>query len=151
MFEKIKNLAKHPYFQQFKDVRAVGLAVFGLIALMVTWSGIKAVQTNYTLQKQISRLEQENQVSQLENDNQKLQNQYYNTNQYLELASRQYFGKASPGETVLIVPKEVALRYAPQTAVVKTASRKKSYDKPTYQKNFEAWIDFFLHRSTGGI
>ncbi len=148
MFEKIKNYIKHPYFQQFRDLRAVGLAAFGIIALMVTWSGIKAVQTNYGLQKQIAQLEQENQVRQLENNNLKLKNEYYNTDQYLELSARRNFGKAAPGEQVILVPRDVALKYAASLPAVKSQAQEKSAPKPTYQKNFEAWIDFFFHRQT---
>ena len=92
MFEKIKNYQKHPYIQQFRDVRAIGLAVFGVIALMVTWSGVKAVQTNYSLQKRISGLQQQNDITALQNNNLKLQNQYLKTDQFLELTARREFG-----------------------------------------------------------
>lgn len=149
VFEKIKSYQKHPYFQQLKEPKSLGLIVFGIIALMVTWSGVKAVQTNYSLQKQISRLGQENDVKQLENNNLKLKNEYYNTNQYLELTARRAFGKAAPGEQVLIVPKEVALAHTVNIQKPKTsiAQAKQPGTKPAYQKNFEAWIDFFLHRT----
>ena len=148
MFEKIKNYKNHPYIQDLRDIRSWGLILFGVIALMVTWSGIKSVQTNYSLQKQISRIEQENQVKDLENNNLKLQNEYYNTDEFLELSARQDFGKAAPGEKILIVPKEVALAHTVDFTVHQTSKVKKQPgNKPTYQKNFEAWIDFFLHRS----
>lgn len=144
MFEKIKT---HPYISQFRDVRAIGLAVFGIIALMVTWSGIKAVQTNYSLQKQISKLQQQNEVTQLQNNNQKLQNKYLQTDDYLELAARREFGLAAPGEKVLIVPQNIALAYTKDLSVEKAGTKKhSSEDKPLYQENFQHWIDFFLHR-----
>src|SRR3990167_10839040 len=108
MFEKIK---KHPLTQQLRDPRAIGLVAFGIVAVLVTWSGIKAVQTNYGLQKQIARLQQQNEVHNLENTNLKLQNEYLNTDQFLELAARREFGKAAPGETVLLVPKSIALAH----------------------------------------
>lgn len=147
MFEKLKNYQKHPYIQQFRDVRAVGLAVFGIIALMVTWSGVKAVQTNYSLQKQISKLQQENDVTALKNTNQKLQNEYLGTDDYLELAARREFGLAAPGEKVLIVPRNVALAHSRDLSADKSStSKSSSEDKPLYQQNFQHWIDFFLHR-----
>jgi hypothetical protein len=114
---------------------------------MVSWSGVKAIDANYGLQKQISRLDQENEVQRLSNENLRLQNGYYNTPQYLEIAARQEFGLAAPGETVLQVPRSVALAHTvdlpklePQTAA------KDESKKPFYQKNFQAWMDFFLHR-----
>ena len=148
MFEKLKLIAKHPYAQLLTDSRSLGLLTFGVVALLVTWSGVKAVQTNYELQKQISGLEQNNQVQKLENDNQRLKNDYYNSDEFLELAARRQFGKAAPGETLYLVPKNVALAHA--STVVASSSKQNTKEpethKPTYQKNFEAWVNFYLHR-----
>ncbi len=147
MFRKIKNLHKSPFWQQFRDTRAIGLAAFGIIAILVTWSGIKAVQKNYTLQKQISELRQQNEVKKLENENLKLSNQYYETDRFLELAARRQFGKAAPGETVVFVPKSVALsNTADLSKTDETKKSEKAAEKPAYQRNFQKWIDFFLHR-----
>ena len=146
MLEKIKNTIKNPRMQQFKDVRVVGLAFFGVIVLLVSWNSIGVIQTNYNLQKQIARMEQQNNVHKLENDNQKLRNQYYNTDQFLELQARKQFGRALPGETLMLIPKEVALSKVhpiDKAPIVKASSES---DKPRYQQNFEAWMDFFLHR-----
>lgn len=150
VLEKIKTIFKHSYWQQFRDARAIGLAVFGVIALMVTWSGIKSVQTNYGLQKEISRLQQENSVTQLKVNNLKLQNEYYKTDQYLELTARREFGLAAPGEKVLLVPKNVALAHAEDLSADKKSAEASQNieDKPVYQQNFEHWVDFFLHRQT---
>lgn len=150
MLEKIKSYRRHPRTQQLRDPRALGLVAFGVVAILVTWSGIKAVQTNYGLQKQISRLEQENAVQSLENTNLKLQNEYLNTDQFLELAARREFGKAAPGETVLLVPKDVSLAHTVDLTKSTKAKSQPAATKPTYQKNFEAWIDFFLHRQSSG-
>ena len=132
--------------QQLRDPRAIGLVAFGIVAVLVTWSGIKAVQTNYGLQKQIARLQQQNEVHNLENTNLKLQNEYLNTDQFLELAARREFGKAAPGETVLLVPKSVALAHTVDLDKSTKPKSQPSVSKPSYQRNFEAWIDFFLHR-----
>jgi cell division protein FtsB len=148
MLEKIKKYSKHSYIAQLKDVRVIGLLVFGIIVLLVTWSGLGAIQSNFVLQKQIARLEQENRVKELENNNLKLKNQYYNTDQYLELQARRQFGKAAPGETLVLVPKTVALaRTVEIPKVKKEQATKTAPQKPGYQKNFEAWIEFFVHRS----
>jgi len=133
------------WFGQFRDVRAVGLVVFLVVALMVSWSGAKVIQRNYDLQKQISELQQENNVQELANNNIKLENQYYNTDQYLELKARQDFGLGAPGETELMVPKEVAMAYVTPLPASGKAPNPAS-DRPAYQRNFEDWVDFFLHR-----
>jgi cell division protein FtsB len=143
-FEKVSE-----FVLQFRDVRAVGLVLFLVIVLLVSWSGIKVIDTNYRLQKDISRLEQQNEVKKLANDNIKLENEYYQTNQYLDIAARQDFGLAAPGETVLNVPTQVALAHtidlqdAEQIQVQKTKAK-----QPAYQRNFQAWINFLLNRQT---
>ena len=148
MFEKLKDYQKYPYAKVLGDTRSLGLIAFGIIALLVSWSGVKSIQTNYELQKQISELTQQNEVKKLENNNLKLRNEYYKTDQFIELAARRQFGKAAPGETVFIVPKRVALA---NTIDIDTGKQSKDVDsgqKPTYQKNLEAWVNFFFRART---
>jgi cell division protein FtsB len=153
MFEKTNIRARlEPYLQivrqyvlSLRDVRNVGLLVFTVIVLLISWSGVKSIQTNYGLQKQISKLQQENDVAKLQNQNLQLQNNYYQTNQYEELSARQNLGLGMPGETELLVPKAVALAHTvkqQETEATKTAVPK----QPTWQRNFHAWINFFLDR-----
>jgi len=135
------------YAQKLSDIRFVGQLVFTVLVLLITWSGIKSIQTNYGLQKQISTLKQQNTVRQLQNNNLGLQNQYFNSDQYLELAARQDFALAAPGEKEVIVPESVALAYTtslPTPVKPVTASGQ----PPMYQKNFESWVNFFLHRQS---
>lgn len=149
MYEKLKQYQDKIefYLDQLHDVRVVGLLTFTVMILLISWSGAKAIDTNYRLQKQISELEQQNAVQKLANDNLKLQNQYFSTDQYLELSARQNFGLAYPGEKELIVPKSVALAHAPviENAEKVQAAQTKA-KQPAYQRNFQAWMNFFLHR-----
>ena len=149
MLEKIKN---HQITKSLGDIRSLGMIAFGLIAILVTWSSVKVVQTNYDLQKQISAMMQENDVQSLENNNLKLKNQYFKTNEYLELAARRHFNKALPGEKLLIIPKEVALANSvevpkPKTAADNIAETVKASGS-SLQRNFNAWLDFLFHRQT---
>lgn len=133
------------YLKRLNDVRFVGQVVFVVIVLLVSWSGVKTIQTNYNLQKQISALNQQNELQKLQNRNLELQNEYYNSDQYLDISARQNFGLAAPGEKMVIVPKKVALAHTidlPSDAKKVTAQDK----KPAYQSNFESWVNFFLHR-----
>ncbi len=111
---------------------------------MISWSGVKSIQTNYQLQKQIADLNEQNNVQQLQNGNLKLQNQYYNSKQYLELSARENFGLAAPGEKELLVPTQVAWEHTVNlpSSVVTAANQ-----KPNSESNFESWVDFFLHRN----
>jgi cell division protein FtsB len=153
MLQKAKELVQNywPYVYELQDIRVAGLVVFGIIVLLISWSGIKAIDTNYQLQRQIVRLQQEDQLSQLDNSNTALENDYYKTNQFLELSARQNLGLAQPGETELIVPKDVALRYAAAEPGTATAIAKASGKQPLYQKNLQAWVNFFLHRPQTGV
>ena len=146
MLQQIKNFWKSKNRQQLTDVRNIGLYVFAVIVLAITWSGVKTLQINYELQKQISTLKQQNEVLKLQNGNTTLQNQYYQTNQYLELAARQSFGLAAPGEKILLISKDVAMKYV-DPGLSSQANSQNSVDKRSkYNKNFQAWRDFLLGR-----
>ena len=148
MLNKVKTHFNSGKLQFLNDTKNLGLIAFGVIALLVSWSGVNSIQANYELQKQISELSQQNTVAELENTNLKLRNEYLKTDQYLELAARRQFGKAAPGETVINVPKKVALANTvePKNVAVKVATTEES--KPFYLKNLQAWVDFFLHRDS---
>lgn len=143
----IKNLIteKIPDFlQRLTDVSFLGQTLFVVLVLLISWSGIKAIQTNYGLQKKISAIKQQNAVQKLQNDNLALKNGYFNSDQYLELSARQSFGLAAAGEQEIVVPQSVALSYTvdlpssdPPEAKVK---------QPAYQQHFQSWVNFFLHR-----
>lgn len=148
MFAKIKSLQQKHLGAYFTDVRSLGLLAFGIIALLVTWSGIKVVQTNYDLQKQISAMQQANEVKKLENSNLALKNQFLETDQYLELAARKQYNKAAPGEKLLIVSKAVALNHSVELPEVAGASDMKQVEDsgPWYERNFNAWLEFLFRK-----
>jgi cell division protein FtsB len=150
MFPQIKNSLNSKRVQQLLDIRNIVLYIFGLIVLAIAWSGAKTVQNNYELQKQVTSLQQQNRVLSLLNANTYLQNQFYHTNEYLELSARQNLGLAAPGEQVLIVPKAVAMKYVdPSLAKTSSFSENIPSDKrPNYVKNLEAWRDFLLGRNS---
>ncbi len=136
------------YALSLRDPSKAGQLAFVIIVLLISWSGVKTIQTNYALQQQIAALQQQNSLKQLQDNNQKLSNEYYNSDQYLELAARENFGLAAPGEKELIVPRSVALANTSNIPVT-TASNAAIVKVPAYQNNFQAWVNFFLHRQSG--
>lgn len=148
MLEKIKSNIVY-IAKNITDLRVLGQVVFVVIVLLMSWSCIKSIQANYDLQKHISRIEQENVVKQLENENLDLSNKYLQTDEYLELAARKAFGKAAPGETVVLVPKKVALANTVDVAkpVRQINKAQIQASKSFFEQNFEAWLNFFRHQS----
>lgn len=148
MLTKIKNgLYKTRQFgAQLKDVRTIGLLLFLVVVLMVSWSSVRVIDTNYQLQRQIAALKQQNEVQRLKNDNLRLKNEYYQTNEYLELAAREYFSLAAPGESVVVVPQRVAQQHTTDLAYEPDKRTDAEDKRPAYQRNFQAWMDFLLHR-----
>lgn len=144
MFKKIKRIRVKAIIAGLKDVRVIGLLAFGAIAILVTWSGINDIQQNYKLQQQIVQLEQEITIQQLENENLAFKNEYYETDQYLELQARRQFGLAAPGETVLTVPDRVALEHSVPLPEETTAATIAEPEKPQYVQNLQAWADFLF-------
>lgn len=126
------------------DTRALSLLAFGVVALLVTWSGIKVVQTNYELEKKISVARQENAIAELENANLKLKNKYYESAQYLELTTRRQFGKAAPGEKLYTVPASVALAKTVESRPKEQTAIEQASNKPKYQQNFDDWMEFLF-------
>jgi predicted nuclease with TOPRIM domain len=119
----------------FMDVRVLGLI-------------LSVLQNNYKLEKELARLKQQASVQQLENENLKLKNQYYETDQYLELSARRQFDKAAPGESAYLIPASVAhsktieIPKEQQTALPATPKA-----KPKYRQNIDDWLDFLLHKN----
>lgn len=141
-FDKIKT-----YILSLRDVRNVGMLAFVVLVLLVSYSGARAVQTNYSLQKQVYELAKSNDVSRLTNANLELTNKYYGTSQYLEVTARQNLGLAAPGETELLVPKSVAMAHTVEMPADENATKVEKV-LPFWQRNFREWVNFFLHRST---
>lgn len=133
------------FIKSLSDLQVVMYVFAAIFAILISWSGVRAIQTNYELQKKIVRLQQEVEISKLENENLRLENKYLETDAFLELAARRQFAKAAPGETLYIVPKRVAL--AQVTPPTDHNIEKASSKKPTYQENLEAWSSFFFRKS----
>ena len=149
MLTKIKKYTKI-FITNMSDIRFIGQIVLAIIILLASWSTVVAIQTNYELQQQISQLEQEVEINRLETQNLRLENQYLETDTFLELAARRQFGKAAPGEELLLVSKQVAKSYIVQTD---TFDEGESIDeqKPDYQQNLEDWKNFFFRGSDQSI
>lgn len=130
--------------KDFRDPKKGFQIVIVVVIVLITWSGIGSIESNYKLQKQISEIEQQNQLQELSNQNVDLNNKYLQSNQYLELSARQNLGLANAGEQELLVPSSVAMSY---TVPVPNDINKPKATPNTNNSNIQSWIDFLLHRN----
>lgn len=149
MLDNIKNLWNSERVRQLTDVRNIGLYIFALLVLAISWSAVKTVQSNYQLQKDIAELKEQNEVLELANQNSNLRNEYLKTDQYLELSARQNLGLAAPGEKVMLVPPTVAAKYVDKSLIAQSQNTEPPApdNRSKYSKNIEAWRDFLLGRN----
>jgi len=143
MYKKIKNSS---LTKSLFNTKNLGLYVVLLIGLSVTWSTIKTIQKNYSLQRQIVTLQQSVAVQAQMNKNETLLINYYSSDSYLSLEARKYFNKALPGEKLILVPTAVSNKYIHQTAVINSdISKNKSKSKAL--QNWQDWVNFFFHKT----
>ncbi|MDR0957067.1 MAG: septum formation initiator family protein [Candidatus Nomurabacteria bacterium] len=104
-----------------------------VLALYWAWSTIGALNRNYELEQQLGQAQLETEVLELQNENLKLEQSYYQTDEYLELQSRSLLNKSKEGEHLVILPKTET---AKESETAKTSSDDES--------NFEKWMDFLF-------
>lgn len=147
MLSKIKTVILDYIFPNLRDIRFLGLMTLGVLVLLTSWSGVRIIELNYGLQKEIAALEARNQVRKLENENLKLKNEYLKTDSFLEITARQQFSKGGKDEKLILVPKEISLSRAPILNLKPTSQVVEAENTPAYITNLRAWRDFFLHRT----
>jgi len=110
-----------------------------LIGASWAWGSIEVMQRNYNLQKQLDAKVRQQTVVQLESQNLALQQTYYKSAEYQELAVRERLGLANAGEKVLVLP--------PNTQTAKNADvvKKSTIVTPTEPvSNLQQWMDFLF-------
>ena len=117
----------------------IALMVAMVLALGWAWSTINVLTKNYDLEKQVQQARLENQVMELQNETLRLQQAYYQTDEFLELQARTLLNKAKPGEHLVILPRSDARDDSANTNSVSTVAEK---------SNFEQWMDFLFGRQS---
>lgn len=113
------------------------------VALMIgagwAWGSIGMMQRNYDLQKQLDTRVRQQKLAELETQNLALQQRYYKSSEYQELAIRERMGLANPGEKALVLP--------PNTKAAKDADvvvSGKTPGSPEPASNFQQWMNFLF-------
>jgi|AntRauTorckE6833_2_1112554.scaffolds.fasta_scaffold34686_2 cell division protein FtsB len=109
-----------------------------IVAAGWAWGALQMMERNYALQASLDDKQRELEVLQIDTETVRLQQRYYQTEEYLELAARDRLGLAFPGERVLILPPNT--KEADETSVL-------SQETPAQQTppgNFQQWMNFLF-------
>ena len=82
----------------------VVLIVAFVFCLMWTWGSISSMSRNWSLAQELMNRQREKALLELEVETLELENEYYLSAEYQELAARKYQGKMLPGETMVYLP-----------------------------------------------
>jgi cell division protein FtsB len=117
-----------------------------VIASNWVWGSLQMMQRNFTLQKDLDDKSRQLIVAQLDTENAKLEQRYYKTDEYKELAVRQQLGLVTPGESVIILP--------PNSPTVKAADKSAKTNttiKVVPISNFAQWMNFLFGTNNKNI
>lgn len=121
------------------------LVVALLIALGLAWNTISAMQRNYYLQQKYNQLKAEVELIKIKNQNLRFNIAYLKSDEYLELAARDKFNKAAPGETMVYLPQNGEAEKAP---IAKTTAKKQITRQRGWRVNISDWWQFFQGKNT---
>jgi hypothetical protein len=116
----------------------VALAIALVVGANWAWGSIGMMQRNYTLQKSIELKQRQEELTKLQVATLGYEQNYYQSNEYKELAAREYLGLALPGEKVLILPPNSPAAKMPEPAATVPA--------PASQPpgNLQQWMNFLF-------
>ena len=91
-------------YRQYLNILNGTIVLALLIAMGWMWGTVQTLQKNFRYQQEVDALTQNVELEQLRNQNLEYQQQYYRSDEFLELSARQRLGKANPGEKLIILP-----------------------------------------------
>ncbi len=136
------NIRKFIYHVRHKYLTFNNLVILTafLIAAGWIWGSLQVMQRNYALQKEVDFKRRQLQLTELQKQSLELQQRYYQTNEYKELAARESLGLVMPGEKVLILPEN--------SEAAKQADKKVATNAPAAPQeqisNMEQWLNFLF-------
>ncbi|MGH7218164.1 MAG: FtsB family cell division protein [Candidatus Microsaccharimonas sp.] len=113
-----------------------------LIAAGWVWGSLQVMQRNYGLQKEVDYKKRQLELAELQKESLELQNRYYGTNEYKELAARESLGLVMPGERVLILPENSVAALEADKKASSTGSAQAIPQETT--SNLEQWLNFLF-------
>ena len=131
---------RHKYLTLNNVVMFVGL----LIAVGWVFGSLQVMQRNYMLQKELEDKSRQLIVSELDAYSAELEQKYFQTEEYKELAVRQRLGLGLPGESVLILAKD-------NIDDVIESNKSSASTRVSDVSNFDQWLDFLFGNNIKNI
>ncbi|MBQ3325663.1 hypothetical protein IJG79_00725 [Candidatus Saccharibacteria bacterium] len=117
----------------------IGFLIAAIVCLAWTWGAVSSASRNWQLEQRLGNKRRELRLLQLEIDTIELENQYYASEEYQELAAREKQNKIIDGESLVYLPDNSD--YAKHKNNIIQPEIK---DAPEEKTNFEQWISFIL-------
>lgn len=133
---KTQYWMKHELF----TFERVILTVAAVFCLAWTWGSIDAMSRNWSLAQELMSRQREKALLELEVETLELENEYYRSYEYQELAARKYQGKMLPGETMIYLPDNSKAALSKH----KTTSTEETTITVTAMNNLEQWLAFLF-------
>ncbi len=123
-----------------KHLTLNNIVLIAALVLAGSWAigSIGTLNHNYDLQRQVDQARLDNQLIELQNQNLRLEQAYFQTNEFLDLQARALLGKASPGEHLVLLPK---------TAISSEQDSSSATTEIPAKSNLDQWMDFLFGRS----
>lgn len=124
----------------FLTLDRVVMVIAVVCCLMWTWGSIDSMTRNWSLAQELMNRQREKALLELEVETLELENEYYESTEYKELAARKYQGKMLPGETMIYLPdnSEAAINKH------KTSTEEDTTIATATMSNLEQWLAFLF-------
>lgn len=112
-----------------------------VLCFSFTWGAISSMSRNWSLAQELANRERNKALLELEVETLELENVYYLSEEYQELAARKYQGKMLPGETMIYLPDntiQAKVKHQGQNPEVATANINEA------MSNFQQWMAFLF-------
>ena len=135
---KFKYKLKHDYL----SVENVVLFVAIIMCITWTYQSIEAMSRNWELTERLNSERRNLDLISVEVEAAELENEYYKTDEYQELAARKYANKQLPGEHMVYMAQnsEAALNKHKTSE----ASEQSEVVEEVEKSNFEKWVQYLL-------
>lgn len=120
----------------FDNVIIIIAAAF---CLAWTWGSIAAMSRNWSLSQEVLEHQREKSLLELEVEMLELENEYYLSNEYRELAARKYQNKKLPGEVMVYLPANSAAAKSKHQATSEELA-----SETEERTNFQQWVAFLF-------